>query len=352
MNAARDPSAAAADAVAATDPTSLPTAADLVKGLAATFLRGSAITRASVGFAAELTRIALGRSEVSRAIGLALQGPDVVAEPALQAGGPDLLGVMRGGRQGGRRDGAQRVPARAWSALGSPRASHQRGGADERAAGQPGGAQADLRDGWRQPGRAGRELVSDLRHNGGMPSMAKPGALKVGEDLALTPGAVIDKDDRAELMQYAPDRPRSCERPMLVVPPPIGRYYFLDLRPGRSFVEYSVSAAGCRPSSSAGATPARTSPTGTSTPTPSGSSTAIDAVREVTGCDDVNVDRLLRRRHPQHRRAQPARGQGDDRIHSASYAVTLLDFGQSAPIGAFSSARLLSLARWNSRAPA
>src|SRR6202035_5238163 len=27
----------------------------------------------------------------------------------------------------------------------------------------------------------------------------------------------------------------------LVIPPPIGRYYFLDLRPGRSFVEYAVS---------------------------------------------------------------------------------------------------------------
>ena len=26
-----------------------------------------------------------------------------------------------------------------------------------------------------------------------------------------------------------------------MVPPPIGRYYFLDLRPGRSFVEYAVS---------------------------------------------------------------------------------------------------------------
>nr|WP_290515929.1 alpha/beta fold hydrolase [Aeromicrobium sp.] len=39
---------------------------------------------------------------------------------------------------------------------------------------------------------------------------------------------------------------------------------------------------------------------------------------------------------------------GDDRIHSATYAVTLLDFGQSAPIGAFSSARLLSVARFNS----
>ncbi len=29
------------------------------------------------------------------------------------------------------------------------------------------------------------------------------------------------------------------ERPVLVVPPPIGRFYFLDLAPGRSFVEYS-----------------------------------------------------------------------------------------------------------------
>jgi polyhydroxyalkanoate synthase len=31
------------------------------------------------------------------------------------------------------------------------------------------------------------------------------------------------------------------ERPVLVVPPPIGRFYFLDLAPGRSFVQYAVS---------------------------------------------------------------------------------------------------------------
>ena len=39
---------------------------------------------------------------------------------------------------------------------------------------------------------------------------------------------------------------------------------------------------------------------------------------------------------------------GDDRVHSASYAVTLLDWGLPAPVGAFSSPRLLALARWNS----
>ena len=42
---------------------------------------------------------------------------------------------------------------------------------------------------------------------------------------------------------------------------------------------------------------------------------------------------------------------GDDRVHSAGYAVTLLDFSSRAPIGAFSGPRLLDVARRNS-APA
>ena len=83
--------------------------------------------------------------------------------------------------------------------------------------------------------------LSDLRHNGGMPSMVEPGAFTVGTDLALTPGAVVARDEVAEVLQYAPTTDTVHERPVLVVPPPIGRFYFLDLRPGRSFVEYAVS---------------------------------------------------------------------------------------------------------------
>lgn len=40
---------------------------------------------------------------------------------------------------------------------------------------------------------------------------------------------------------------------------------------------------------------------------------------------------------------------GDDSISSAGLAVTLLDFGTRAPIGAFFSPRLLELARRGSR---
>ena len=41
-------------------------------------------------------------------------------------------------------------------------------------------------------------------------------------------------------MRFAPTTEQVREVPTLVVPPPIGRYYFFDLAPGRSFVEHSV----------------------------------------------------------------------------------------------------------------
>lgn len=41
-----------------------------------------------------------------------------------------------------------------------------------------------------------------------MPSTSKAGTLKVGEDLAITPGQVVDRDDFAELLQYTPVTPR------------------------------------------------------------------------------------------------------------------------------------------------
>ena len=83
--------------------------------------------------------------------------------------------------------------------------------------------------------------LHDLRTNGGMPSQVDPNAFSVGRDLALSPGTVIYRDEVAELISYSPSTPAVHERPLLIVPPPIGRYYFLDLRPGRSFVEYAVS---------------------------------------------------------------------------------------------------------------
>ena len=78
-----------------------------------------------------------------------------------------------------------------------------------------------------------KNFASDVRHNGGLPSTVDRSVYLVGRDFAVTPGAVVDRDPVAEVIQYAPGTERVRARPVLIVPPPIGRYYFHDLRPGR-----------------------------------------------------------------------------------------------------------------------
>ncbi|HEU5265203.1 MAG TPA: alpha/beta fold hydrolase [Jatrophihabitans sp.] len=87
----------------------------------------------------------------------------------------------------------------------------------------------------------GRHLWHDLRHNGGMPSQVDTRPFRVGETLALTPGAVVYRTPMFELIQYTPTTETVRTLPTVVIPPQINRYYFLDLAPQRSFVEYSVS---------------------------------------------------------------------------------------------------------------
>jgi hypothetical protein len=89
--------------------------------------------------------------------------------------------------------------------------------------------------------RGTRNLRRDVRHNRGMPSQVDRRTLVIGKDLAATPGAVVYRDDVCEVIQYAPTTPHVHARPVVIIPPQINKYYFLDLAPGRSLVEYVVS---------------------------------------------------------------------------------------------------------------
>jgi polyhydroxyalkanoate synthase len=196
--------------------------------------------------------------------------------------------------------------------------------------------------------RGARNLVSDLRHNGGMPSMVDRDAFQLGRDLALTAGAVVARDEVAELLQYAPTTETVYARPVLVVPPPIGRFYFLDLRPGRSFVEYALGRglqtfllSWRNPNAEQGDWDLDTYAARVSA--------AIDTVREVTGSADVNVIGFCAGGIISTTLLNHLAATGDNRVHSASYAVTLLDFSEPAPISAFSGRGLLAFARRRSR---
>ena len=49
-----------------------------------------------------------------------------------------------------------------------------------------------------------QHLLDDIAHNGGMPAQVDMAAFTVGKNLALSPGAVVFKNDVLELIQYAP----------------------------------------------------------------------------------------------------------------------------------------------------
>ena len=85
-------------------------------------------------------------------------------------------------------------------------------------------------------------LAKDIAHNGGMPSQVNMNAFEVGGNLATTKGSVIFRNEVLELIQYKPLTEEVFERPVLVVPPQINKFYVFDLSPEKSLARYLVNS--------------------------------------------------------------------------------------------------------------
>jgi polyhydroxyalkanoate synthase len=83
-------------------------------------------------------------------------------------------------------------------------------------------------------------FLRDMAKAPRVPSMVEPDAFRVGESVAVTPGAVVLRTETFELIQYTPQTETVHELPLLLVPPVINKYYVVDLSPGRSMVEHFV----------------------------------------------------------------------------------------------------------------
>ncbi|PKM04322.1 MAG: class II poly(R)-hydroxyalkanoic acid synthase [Gammaproteobacteria bacterium HGW-Gammaproteobacteria-6] len=81
-------------------------------------------------------------------------------------------------------------------------------------------------------------LAQDMANNGGMPSQVNMKAFEVGKNLAVTKGSVVFRNEVLELIQYKPLTEEVYERPVLVVPPQINKFYVFDLSPEKSLARY------------------------------------------------------------------------------------------------------------------
>ncbi|GAK33027.1 class I poly(R)-hydroxyalkanoic acid synthase [Iodidimonas nitroreducens] len=85
-------------------------------------------------------------------------------------------------------------------------------------------------------------LLNDLERGSGdlSISMTDEKAFEVGRNVAVTPGKVVYECDLFQLIQYSPNTKEVYEKPLLIFPPWINKFYILDLTAQKSFVKWCV----------------------------------------------------------------------------------------------------------------
>lgn len=107
--------------------------------------------------------------------------------------------------------------------------------------GNPEAIKTAFTTGGRSLWNGGANFLRDLVANRGLPAQVDEDAFVVGKDVACTPGMVIHRTPMFELIHYTPMTPTVGRLPLMLLPPAVNKYYFWDLSPGRSLIEYAVS---------------------------------------------------------------------------------------------------------------
>jgi polyhydroxyalkanoate synthase len=160
-------------------------------------------------------------------------------------------------------------------------------------------------------------------------------AFEVGVNIALTPGKVVYQNELIQLLQYAPATDKVYKRPLLIIPPWINKFYILDLREKNSFIKWAVDRghtvfviSWVNPDEElAGA--------GFDDYMTKGPLAALDAMEKATGEREANVIGYCLGGTLLACTLGYLAAKEDDRIKSATFLATMIDFDEAGELEVF-----------------
>ncbi|MFZ0692901.1 MAG: alpha/beta fold hydrolase, partial [Alphaproteobacteria bacterium] len=180
-------------------------------------------------------------------------------------------------------------------------------------------------------------LLTDLERGEGRLKikMTDPTAFHVGENLATTPGKVIYQNKLMQLIQYTPTTKEVYERPLLIVPPWINKYYILDMREKNSLIRWTIEQ-GHSVFVISWVNPDETLAQETfESYMKLGPLTALNVIEKMTGEEKINaVGYCLGGTLLAATLAYMA-AKRDERIASATFLTTMVDFAESGELSVF-----------------
>ena len=180
-------------------------------------------------------------------------------------------------------------------------------------------------------------LMSDLVDSDGQLNIKTTDhdAFEVGENLATTPGKVVFQNDLMQLIQYTPSTKKVHRTPLLIMPPWMNKFYIMDLRPGNSMMEWLVAQGHTVFMVSWVNPDERLAHKGFEDYMLEGAIAALDAIEKATGERQVNVTGYCLGGILLSAAAAWLKAKGDDRIKSATYLTTMVDFCDTGEVSLF-----------------
>ena len=176
-------------------------------------------------------------------------------------------------------------------------------------------------------------LLHDMKQ--GHVSMTDESVFEVGKNVATTEGAVVFENELFQLIEYKPLTAKVYERPFLLVPPCINKFYILDLQPENSLIRYAVEQGH------------RTFVVSWRNPDDSlahktwddyvedGAMAAIDVVQNITGADQINALGFCVGGTILSNALAVLAARGDEPVASATFLTTLIDFTDTGILDVF-----------------